>query len=311
MAELYPFSEYARQLLAEGPIQGGTHRWLAQVSAALRNTLSAEDMVAFLREVCDGYVTHRVVDDVEIMNAVDFARGEERRSGPVTNKSLSWPVADAEVIRRVLGDTGGKRQESTTLIDVDCPLKLSAGEALRGLFLPGELVCGGLSSDLPEIRPVDAWMGDAEQMQFVAVNPMRGQWGVNLKGKVSKRCQSNMKHRRYLVAEFDDPRMTKEMQAKLVTALGRVAPLVMVVDSAGKSLHGWFRVEELSAKDQARFFAMACVLGADRSRWDICGWLRMPGGLRPKNDQKVRQRILFASSQRGAGGSEVGDGGDR
>jgi hypothetical protein len=304
MAVLYPFSEVARQLLAEGPEPGRTHRWLAQVSAALRNTLSAEDMVAFLREVCDTQVRHRPIPDDEIDNAVAFAYGAGRGKASAANRAVGWPEADGEVIGRVLSEVGSQRSEAGLLQVVQqrsAAPTVKAGEVLRALFLPGELVCGGLSSDCPEIRAVEDWLEDAERMQFICVNPMRGQWGLNLKGKRSKRCQSNVKCRRYLVAEFDDPRMDKVMQAKLITALGRMAPLVLVVDSGGKSLHGWFRVEEFSARDQARIFAMACVLGADRTRWDICGWLRMPGGWRPKDGQGVRQRVLFWASPEGRG----------
>jgi hypothetical protein len=70
------------------------------------------------------------------------------------------------------------------------------------------------------------------------------------------------------------------------------------VDSGGKSVHAWYRVDGMSAREQASFFAHACLLGADRTRWDTCGWLRMPGGLRVKSDgQQVRQKVLFWRSR--------------
>jgi phosphoglycolate phosphatase-like HAD superfamily hydrolase len=66
-----------------------------------------------------------------------------------------------------------------------------------------------------------------------------------------------------------------------------------VVDSGGKSLHGWFRVDGLNTRDQVRFFWVACLLGADPTRWDVCGWLRMPAGLRVVNGvPATRQRII-------------------
>jgi hypothetical protein len=50
----------------------------------------------------------------------------------------------------------------------------------------------------------------------------------------------------------------------------------------------------MARRDQARFFAVACLLGADATRWDICGWLRMPGGTRVRADgTRARQRILY------------------
>lgn len=298
MAELYPFSEYVRRLLAEGPEPGRTHRWLAQVAAGLRTVLSPEACVAFLREVCDTQVRHRVVPDDEIENAVAFAYGDGRKSGGGVNKALGWPEMDWGVVRKVVSEEGKPNIEHRT----SNVQHRSAGEVLRDLFRPGELVCAGLDSAKPEIRVVEEWGDDAERMQFVCVNPMRGQWGTNLKGTRSKRCQNNVRLRRHVVAEFDDPGTDKAMQAKLIAWLGKLAPLVLVVDSGGKSLHGWFRVEGMPARDQARFFAMACVLGADRTRWDVCGWLRMPGGTRRSHvgdgrlemGDGVRQRILFA-----------------
>ena len=65
-------------------------------------------------------------------------------------------------------------------------------------------------------------------------------------------------------------------------------------------MHGWFRVADMSAKDQARFFSVACLLGADPTRWDLCGWVRMPGGLRVVDGvPSVRQKILYVSPAEG------------
>jgi len=125
---------------------------------------------------------------------------------------------------------------------------------------------------------------------------MRGTLAMNHAGRPSARCQNNVMVRRYLVAEFDDPGLGKRKQAQLATALGDMAPLVMAVDSGGKSVHAWYAVEAMARRDQARFFAVACLLGADPTRWDICGWLRMPGGLRSRPDGgRVRQKILYWS----------------
>lgn len=78
-------------------------------------------------------------------------------------------------------------------------------------------------------------MADAEQMQFVCPNPMRGPVGMNKEGRPAARCQSNVALRRHLVAEFDDASLTKCDQAKLASALGELAPLLMAVDSAARA----------------------------------------------------------------------------
>ena len=153
---------------------------------------------------------------------------------------------------------------------------------------------------------------------------MRGSLAVNHAGRPSARCQNNVMVRRYLVAEFDDATLAKSQQAQLASALGDMAPLVMAVDSGGKSVHAWYAVEAMARQDQARFFAVACLLGADQTRWDICGWLRMPGGLRVKQDpstsstssrqagsgqvSRVRQRILYWNGLNGSTFAKASEG---
>jgi hypothetical protein len=83
-------------------------------------------------------------------------------------------------------------------------------------------------------------------------------------------------------------------QAKIGSLLGRVLPLKMAVDSGGKSLHCWYACEGLNERGVALFFAWAVSLGADPSRWDPCGWVRMPGGVRRKADgASVRQKVVY------------------
>lgn len=290
MAELYPFSTVTAERLRFMPGSGKTHLWLPQVATGLRNCLSQEKCIQFLRDCCNRYVTHRVVPDREIQAAVDFAYSDDDVSSVNTGrKALPWPEPSAEVIQKVL----------TTVepcFDGVTSTGLRPNDVLPKLFRPGELVCTGLQSEIAVIRPLEA-VTDGEWLQFIVLNPMKGLSALNYSGKPSVRCQNNVGVRRYLVAEFDDVSLSKQDQAKLVTALGDMATLVMVVDSGGKSLHGWFHVEEMARQEQAKFFAVACLLGADRTRWDVCGWLRMPGGLRPKeNNRPVRQKIVYYRS---------------
>ena len=205
------------------------------------------------------------------------------------------PAGVVEVVHPHIDSLSSLRTGGT-----DAPT-MSAGEALQALFKPDELLCCGVASDQPEIRPAFAWLKDAEEMQFIVPSPMKDVSGINKAGLLSVRCQSNVKKRRFLVAEFDDVLLSKADQAKLITALSRICSLKLVVDSAGKSLHAWFDVEGLSIKDQMRFFSACCLMGSDPTRWDVCGWIRMPGGTRPKDGQGVRQRVLFWASPEGRG----------
>jgi hypothetical protein len=53
----------------------------------------------------------------------------------------------------------------------------------------------------------------------------------------------------------------------------------MVVDSGGKSLHGWFRAHPEESVNQ-RFIAYASGLGADPAAKNRCQLYRMPLGKR-------------------------------
>jgi hypothetical protein len=262
---------------------------LAQAASGVSRTVTPERCFTFLRRCCDVHVAHRRVPDREIEAAVEFAYGGGTAAGAANfeRQAIEWPAPNAEVIGRVLASV-------EPVFDGETSTGLRPADVLPLLFRPGELVCTGAESERAVVRPVEAAVAGADGLQFICVNPMRGPAAMNHAGRASARCQNNVRVRRYLVAEFDDATLGKRGQAQLATALAEKAPLVMAVDSGGKSVHTWFFVEKMARRDQARFFAVACLLGADATRWDICGWLRMPGGTRTRADgTRARQRILY------------------
>ena len=287
MAILYPFSNETVRFLSEPPEAGETHIWLAQAAGRLKQHFPADKCAAYLRSCCNECVQHRAIPDKEITDAVQFAYSEHRVTLNTGISALKWPAAQDEVIGKVIA--GGD-----PLFDGETSTGLRPEDVLVKLFEPGELVCSGFTSDRALVRPLEEALSDAHLQQFIVVNPMKGKLAMNHEGNPSVRCQNNVAGRRHLVAEFDDASIPKSGQAVLASALGELAPLVMVVDSGGKSLHCWFRVDGMEARDQATFFAHACMLGADRTRWDVCGWLRMPGGMRHVDGvPKIRQKILY------------------
>ena len=289
MARLWPFSESTVRLLERPPEAGKTHRWLARAAGGLAagGMVTRESCVRFLRDVCGDWVSHRAVPEREIESAVRLAYdGPAARGGARKPAAVKWPPFDAaERAFAALAEP---------LFDGVTDTGMTADEALRGLFAPGELVCAGLRCECPVIRPVEVWMLRASDAQFVVANPMKGFDGLTKEGKPSARCQSNVGARRYVVAEFDDPDFGKPAQARVASALAEALPLRMVVDSGGKSLHCWYDVRGVACGEAAAFFAAAVKVGADATRWDPCGWVRMPGGLRRKADgTAVRQRVVY------------------
>ena len=298
MARLWPFSDSSARLLERPPEAGETHRWLARAACGLNRTMTRDNCAQFLREVCSRWVTHRQVPEREIAAAVALAY-ESAPAGPAGRKpSFQWPTCDK-----------GERTAALTkcaapLFDGVTDTGVTASEALGGLFGLDEVICGGYRCETAVAATLESYWGPkAAGAQFVCPNPLKGASAVpNKEGKLSVRCQANVAARRWIVAEFDDPALGRAEQAKIGSVLGRVLPLKMAVDSGGKSLHCWYSCAGLNERGVALFFAWAVSLGADPSRWDPCGWVRMPGGLRRKSDgATVRQKVVFWNAEVGNG----------
>jgi hypothetical protein len=131
-------------------------------------------------------------------------------------------------------------------------------------------------------------------------------------GRLSAHCLDNTGGRRHLVVEIDDKSISKNHQAAIINYLADRAPLVAVVDSAGKSLHAWFCVEgaeEASGSPLERFFAHAVALGADPRMWTLSQFARMPSGTRRITGGVVheprRQSLIYFNPTNRRKGSPV------
>ncbi len=169
----------------------------------------------------------------------------------------------------------------------DCnPLKIDPAEVLDKLYPEDALLCLATIKTDARTAPREHWRGKEANFQFIVPNPMTALTGLNQDGEVSHRCHGNATtHRLYQIVEFDHG--TVDEQITIVTNLNSMfTPLTMVVNSGGKSLHGWFDVRQLDDAQQREFFAKACRCGADNTLWDQCKLVRMPGGLRRSNSQR-------------------------
>lgn len=279
MSILYPFDRATVEWFAEGPPEGGTHRWIFTAAAKLRHLFSQETCYNYLRKVVDAYVLHRPIPDREILEAVSRVY-ESSGDFPTSRASIDWPDRKEHIIKVAL-------EEHDPVCDLE--EKITAKEALPQLFWADELVCYGPNKFSSAVTDPVNLAQFAEKMQFIVANPARALTGKTKEGKDSARCQGNVAFRRYLVTEFDHM-PDKADQARLLTLLAKLRHLVMVVDSGSKSLHGWFEAECAREGDCILFYGMATMLGADPTRWDVGGWVRMPGGVR---DNGKRQNIVY------------------
>ena len=137
----------------------------------------------------------------------------------------------------------------------------------------------------------------AAGVQFVVPNPMREQTGMTQEGKASVRTKENAiapEDRLLSVVEFDRVDC-KDTQAGRLRWLGMQMPLVMAVDSGGKSIHGWFYVRH-RLHDLPEFERLALMLGADKQPLTVlCQFVRAPWGTRRSSPGAagVYQRVKY------------------
>lgn len=185
-------------------------------------------------------------------------------------------------------------------------------EALFGESNP--LLCLAKTMKSAETKRLKEWLENIANFQFVVPSPMSARTGFCKHGPMRQgpRTLDNTGPRKYLVVEFDLVEKDKQgndtkdaafirsmmergcsirdISAALLAHLATKGPLVMVVSSGGKSLHGWFRVEGKPEDVVRPFFQYACRLGADRRLWTACQLVRLPDGTR---DNGAQQNVIF------------------
>jgi hypothetical protein len=159
-----------------------------------------------------------------------------------------------------------------------------------GLFPGNPWVCVGRNQYTGRTERRDALRGMEDQFQFIVPSPMRAKTGLTQEGKVSQHCLDGTGPRHFLVIESDQEDMTRDQKASMLLHLATTAPLVMVVDSGGKSLHGWFHCQGQAEDRLMRFFDRALTLGGDNSTRSPYQFVRMPGATR---DNGNKQEVLF------------------
>ena len=127
---------------------------------------------------------------------------------------------------------------------------------------------------------------------YLVPNPMKSLHGKTQEGKISCRCRENAGHWNYQVVEFDDE-PSHDNQAKFLFELRKHLPLVMVLNSGGKSLHAWFRCPDDNPNKLSKFVDYALFLGADPKITQPEQLFRAPNQIR---DNGKRQQVLYFDS---------------
>lgn len=283
MAVLLPYHPALMAMLQTQPPKGRGHQWLFRFALHFRHYHSEVACFRLLRACADEW-RDRQVPDEEVWKAVRKAySATTEEAGAVA--AVPWPAPSPAAIARVLSAT----KSAVGL----APLDLSAQRVLPVLFDYDELVCAGYAQGQGCTATLQEVFPNLERYQYVVPSPMTSRLGVNQQGEQSFRCLANAGPRRYLVIEGDAA--TKEEQAKILTHLSGLLPLALVVDSGGKSLHGWFWAQGVPEPTLRVFMEYAVHLGADPHTWVRCQWVRMPGGTRYTDGDAPRpQPIVYA-----------------
>lgn len=279
--------------LASPPQTGeGVHQWLYRTARNLHAHMAGDQIYELLRGKVEN--CGRPVPDLEIWDAIQNSKGTAWRPGArsaVVRHHPAWPDPDNALIREIV--------ETSQLEIADLwersPIRLADSgspateELIDILFPPDCLLCVGRSASDFKTKQREELRGRLERHQLIVPSPMTSTKGRRKKdGQLSAHTLANTGPRRFLVVEFD--KGSPDTHANFLWHLAMSAPLIMVLHSGGKSLHGWFWCGGQTER-RLKSFMRGCVrLGADPATWGRSQFVRMPDAMR---DNDNRQSVLF------------------
>lgn len=230
--------------------------------------------------------------------------------------SCGWQPETAEKKIKLLPETqrafialgkGASEAAWRKMSPVPIPSEPSAKDAqvvLGALWQDDEVLYLGDTYD-KNVATVREWREKFQAGQpippHVIPNPVKPEGGLTLEGKPSFRCDDAVASFRYAVAEMDD--MPKADQLRFWWGF-ESAPIVALIDSGGKSIHAWLRVDcpdrvawERDV-EQKLFPRVLIPLGCDPACRNESRLSRMPGHYR--SDMKAWQRLLYLNPNGGA-----------
>jgi hypothetical protein len=297
MKTLYPLSSgrstlppFILEMLAAMPKAGeGIHLWLYRVARQLHAHLPAVEIIALLEsrvKDCGRHVSRKEITDA-VQNALACAwmPGSNAAPAPAASK---WPKVNQEQRAAILRDNGGLA-DLWELSPIRIMDNAAHTEQIIDRIFPGNpLLCCGKSSSVFDTKPREAWRGEMSALALIVPSPMSAVTGLTKDGRESKHTLANTGPRRFLICEFDNG--TGDDHAAILIHLAGYAPLVCVVHSGNRSLHGWFYVHGQPDAKIEKFFRYAVSLGADAATWTRVQFVRMPDGTR---DNGNRQTVYF------------------
>ena len=271
--------QWARDILSAIPQAGeGFHNWLFRAARALWKCGRDENEIRAILENaasnCGRFVPQREIDEAIRNSQVSAFQ-------PLSVQHRPWPALNREQREAVI------EKAKFSLVDLyeSSPVRVRDNaqhteEISDALFPSNPLLCCGKSEADFDTKPRSQWRGELSKQQFIVPSPMVKWCGLTKdRKKHSAHCLDATGARRFLVIEQDTG--TVDEQAAVLWYLASLAPLVLVVHSGGKSVHGWFYCRGQDEEKILRpFMHVACLLGCDYATWTRSQFVRMPDGLR-------------------------------
>jgi hypothetical protein len=255
----------------------------------------------------------REVSDKEINEAIQKAQRDHNGGTFIPRPRPAPAVQDGKTALRKLIDQG-KISDEADLWEAS-PIRLldepqgDSALLLENLYEPTDLIWIGDRHDPgivgDTIRTAPDWityfLDGGKTAPFIIPNPMTGLEGTTKAGEPSFRSDNTVKTYKYCVVEFDD--LPREDQIRFWSAAQ--LPIVCLIDSGGKSIHGWIDVQKLSKVEtqeqwqrevkQHLYDRLLTPLGVDTSCSNPSRLSRLPGHYR--EERKAFQRLLWLSPE--------------
>lgn len=290
--------EGERHTVLELPKAGDGHNTglLSVATTCYWMGVSPEDTLAHLREIYDSERVDYRTAPARAVNRVWEHEGTVPLDSDNEVKSVS---EQEELLIRF------KRTPTTTLAELSpSNIKTNPKEIITSLFDAKDVIniqfTGFEAGTLVKCSEIP---NNIAPFKFLNPSIFKKVEGVDVEqpdGSVKRmtRCNANVKSRPYAVLECDfksdDPNGPAKVERFTTFALtvAKYAPLVLAVDTGNKSIHFWFDTRNAKANIVSKFFALACLHGADRQLAVKSQIARMPN-VSSSGEGRDAQTVLY------------------
>ena len=301
-----PFNDQLRRCPSAG---SGVHPWIMScASRAALAGLSPEDAESAILQA----MTRQPSPSTEVASAIHKAYAEHgtgsmpakyRPRHVASIKPKPLPMTAQAFVRKGEGADESDWWEASP-VRIDWEPGPRDAIVLLDVLYPRDayLFCGERYGTA--VRTADEWRdrfarGEALPPHVIP-NPMSGHEGLTEDGKPSFRCDNTVATYRYAVAEFDG--MEKAEQLAFWWGF-RSAPIAALIDSGGKSIHAWLRVDcsdhaAWEREVEGTLFGQVLIpLGCDPQCKNESRLSRLPGHYR--REKNAWQRLLYLNPEGG------------